>query len=312
MNPNRTSSPRRRTIQVIAEDAAVAISAVNARTPSDRNAPTAWSIRPSGRSRCFIAGLSRFCSDHTDIGCGRAMLDDASAPRARRRASSTCASHIRRPSAASRCHAAPRGAYYARMDVVDIGRNHIAYPDAPSFSTLASKGESPWVWPSHWEGVQQPRQAPRATELCLALDRSRGSYWLEFEPEQDLGHVLDSSRLVHYVDSPTRLVLAQEGSLRDILNLRCGNVTGKAIPSRLFLPTRGGRDEYDNWYTDAAVTTWADSHRLLGQLAVCSCNEPGCSATYAWLEDGQCRLLVDVSAAGISRVELGPFELRSA
>jgi hypothetical protein len=198
------------------------------------------------------------------------------------------------------------------MDLLDIPWTHIVYLDEAPFSALVSNGECPWAWPAEWANTKRRREAPAASDLCVALDASKSHYWFEFEPEQDLNLLLDASLLVRYADSPPMLVRTRDGSLRDVVRKRCdGAVVGRP-PERTFLPATRGEDEYGHWYTDAAVEIWNTRKELFGQLAVCGCGEPGCGATYAWLQDPGVRLLVEISAAGIRRIEVGPFALRSS
>jgi hypothetical protein len=130
---------------------------------------------------------------------------------------------------------------------------------------------------------------------------------MEFQPADDLALLLDCSRLIHHVPVDSTLVVSEEGSLRDAVGRRC--VRGVTAPVRGLRPGPQARDEYGNWYTETAIAAWTADQSLFGQLAVCSCGEPGCGATYAWIEEDRCLLLVEVVAAGITRIEVGPFAL---
>jgi len=190
------------------------------------------------------------------------------------------------------------------VEPLQIPQSHLAYLEGPVFASLAKTGRCSWPWPTLWR-PDQPREAPKPGEICLALDESQADYFLEFDTPRDMNAILDASRFVYYLESTGELALAREGSLRDVVAMRCHDATG-VLSERACVPTDGS-DHFGNCYTDAARDAWQAEGRLFGQLAVCGCGEPGCGATYAWLEGERCRLLVEISAAGIARIEIGPF-----
>jgi hypothetical protein len=190
------------------------------------------------------------------------------------------------------------------VDGLAFDREQIVRLEDTAFVDLVSRAECHWVWPRVWPNTQHARRVPGEQECCLALNGDKSYYCMEFEPVEDLNLLLDCSRVVSYRDTESRLVVLQEGSLRDVVTQRCRD--GVLGMPRTVIPVSDAEDHYGNSYTDEAVAAWG-SKAIFGQLAICGCGEAGCGATYAWIQDGQCRLLVEVSAAGIYQIEVGPF-----
>jgi hypothetical protein len=211
------------------------------------------------------------------------------------------------------------------MPPLVVAREGILELKGDAYAQLVRDGVCEWSYPEEpaTQSTGRKQTLPGVTDPCLALDKSRGNFWFEFEPEADLHLLLDWSCLTTYDIATRRLRRTGAASLREELAQRMnanGSVssrtsvdtsagTSPAVAPRPFTPGMWRADGYGNYIRDAAVETWQRTGTFFGQLAICGCGVAGCSATYAWLTGDTGLLLVEIVAAGVVRVEIGPFPI---
>ena len=192
------------------------------------------------------------------------------------------------------------------MVPVVVKRDAILKLEPDVFASLVREGSCAW---SHSDLVVEvtgrERDVPGPADPCLALDKSRSSFFFEFDPQTDLNLLLDWACLATYDVAAGQITRIGKASLREELAQR-GN-QDRSRDARPFAPASGARDGYGNFFEDSAVEVWQRTGELFGQLAVCGCEVPGCGATYAWLNGTAGMLVIEISAAGMYTVEIGPF-----
>jgi hypothetical protein len=190
--------------------------------------------------------------------------------------------------------------------MVVVKRDAILRVDPGEYARLIQAGSCVWsYYELVVEGTDRQREVPGPADRCLALDKSRSDFWFEFDPETDLNLLLDWACLATYDGVTRQITRIGKASLREELMYRSHHNSD----ARPFAPVHGARDGYGNFFEDSAVEVWQRTAALFGQLAVCGCGEPGCGATYAWLTGTTGMLVIEISAAGMYRVEIGPFPL---
>jgi hypothetical protein len=194
-----------------------------------------------------------------------------------------------------------------KYELLVIERDSILELEGRDYSRLQSDLRSTWNHPLRNIRPSRQRRVPAVTDVCLAIDTSRSDFWFEFEPQRDLNLFLDWSCLATYDVANALVSRCSKASLREELNMRTKHDV--AAIARPFLPVEDGRDGYGNFFVGSAAKMWTETGHFFGKLAVCGCELPGCAATYAWLEGNNGLLLVEIIAAGLHRVEIGPFTL---
>ncbi len=145
--------------------------------------------------------------------------------------------------------------------------------------------------------------------LALACDSSASDYLFELDPETDLDAFLESSRLIRYRPAQGCIELADAQPLRQVL-LEGLQHLDRAKMSRPWDLRRLKRWLRPNVIVDSAWQTIRTAGRFYGQLAICHCTIPGCSAMYAWIEENVCLLSVRIDAIKIAKVRLFPFAIK--
>jgi hypothetical protein len=153
---------------------------------------------------------------------------------------------------------------------------------------------------------------PQAAPNCRAIvyNAGLGNYFFEFEPETDLIRFLSSAYLVTADPITGALRRARDESLRSVLPQEAAKL-GNRIPGLPLAKVLSSEGQYpwQDLITEAAEQAIRLHPDFLGQVAVCRCDVPGCSAEYAWIEKDICLLYLQIVAVGIREVRLLPFRV---
>ena len=186
----------------------------------------------------------------------------------------------------------------------------IIYLETDKFSRLREQNYLDWEYKCIFkkrDGREWVRPPPDRNKVLLAVEESQFFFYEERTPNENFDSLLDLSFFVNYDSTTHQLHLLSNNPLRkDIFSRK---MYSNNAPSRKLLPVGGKQDEYKNFFTESAIEAHKESGRCVGLLSICSCQNPDCKSTFAWIEDNIGLLLVEINSGGIRKVEIGPFPI---
>lgn len=150
------------------------------------------------------------------------------------------------------------------------------------------------------DASEAPAEMPPST-VCLAIVEESASVL----DDDYLDRILTGACLVQRCEAvPGQMTRVGRVCLREDIE---GLVTRATVGHWPFPPSRGRTDRCGHVFTDGAAGHWRDGLPTRGLLAVCSCTDVGCGATFGHMEAGRCLVIVETIACGVDAVVTGPL-----